>query len=186
MNHLAIVGSPRKNSFSLKLHNKFLEQFKNSDFKIDIVHAYDANVGPCTACNFCENNSKCIFDDKMTGIYQLIRDADMISVSTPLYFSTFPSPLKAIIDRCQLFWEEERRTGIQIKPKKGFLFCAAGSDYKGIFSCVIPGIKHFFNTINTSFDINETVLIKNCDSSEGIEPEILESCHILGNKYANK
>jgi multimeric flavodoxin WrbA len=186
MNHVAIVGSPRKSSFSLRLHNEFLNQFKNGDFKIDIVNAYDANVGPCTACNYCEKDSKCIFNDKMTGIYQLIRDADIISVSSPLYFSTFPSPLKAIIDRCQLFWEEERRTGNPIKPKKGFLFCAAGSDYKGIFSCVIPGIKHFFNTINTAFDINETILIKNCDTSKEIAPEIIESCRILGMKYAGK
>ena len=122
----------------------------------------------------------------MTSLYQLIREADIISVSSPLYFSSFPSPLKAIIDRCQLFWEEERRTGAPIKLKKGFLFCAAGSDYKGIFSCIIPGIKHFFNTINTSFDINETILIKNCDTSPEINPEVLESCRLLGVKYSNK
>lgn len=185
MNHVAIIGSPRKNSFSLKLHNEFLAQFKDSNYKIFNVHAYEANVGPCTACNHCETHPKCIFNDKMTEIYQLIRDAEMISVSSPLYFSSFPSPLKAIIDRCQLFWEEERRTGTPIKPKKGFLFCAAGSDYKGIFSCVVPGIKHFFNTINTSFDINETILIKNCDTTNTIEPEILENCRKLGAKYAN-
>lgn len=185
MNLLAITGSPRKNSYSTKLHNDFLDPFIKNGSKIDIINAYDIDVKPCTACGSCRDKSLCIFDDSMTEIYQLIRDADIISISSPLYFSSFPGPLKCLIDRCQLLWEENRRNNIKVKARKGFFFCTAGSDYNDIFLSVLTGIKHFYNSINTSFNSNETVLIKNCDLKNEISPEILEKCRMLGAKYSD-
>jgi multimeric flavodoxin WrbA len=121
----------------------------------------------------------------MSEIYDLIREADIISISSPLYFSSFPAPLKSIIDRCQLLWEESRRTGIYYKEKKGFFFCTSGSDYNDIFSSVLTGIRHFYNTINTSFNIEEAILLRNCDITSEISPDILEKCRMLGVKYSD-
>jgi len=185
LNLLAITGSPRKNSFSTNLQNNFLSPFKKNGLKLDIINAYEVKVNACTACGSCRSESECIFNDDMTMIYRLIRDADIISISSPLYFSSFPAPLKSIIDRCQLLWEENKRTGTKLKEKKGFFFCTAGSDYNEIFSCLLTGVKHFFNTINTSFDLNNIILVKNCDMTDEISPEILEKCRMLGRKYSD-
>ena len=186
MNLLAITGSPRKNSFSTRLQNEFLNPFIKNGFVINTVNAYEADLNPCTACGKCSSESLCIFDDSMSEIYSLIRDADIISISSPLYFSSFPAPLKSVIDRCQLLWEESKRGGIKIKAKKGFFFCTAGSDYNDIFTGVLTGIRHFYNTINTSFNIDETILLKNCDLTEEISPDILEKCRMLGSKYSDQ
>ena len=185
MNLLAITGSPREKSFSSMLHNEFLNPFIEKGFKIDIIRAYETDVHSCTACGNCSAESRCIFDDDMTCIYALIRDADIISISSPLYFSSFPAPLKSIIDRCQLLWEERKRTGIKIKEKKGFFFCSAGSDYNGIFSGVLTGIRHFYNSINASFDADQAILVSNCDTRGEISAEILEKCRMLGIKYSD-
>lgn len=184
MNLLALTGSPRKNSFSTKLQDEFLNPFRENGFKIDIINAYDIDVHPCTACGNCNTESHCIFDDAMTDVYNLIRNADIISVSSPLYFSSFPAPLKSIIDRCQLLWEENRRAGIKIKEKKGFFFCTAGSVYNDIFSGVLSGIRHFYNTMNTAFNLEEAILLNNCDLTEQISLEILEKCRMLGKQYS--
>lgn len=185
MNLLAITGSPREKSFSSMLHYEFLNPFMEKGFKIDIINAFEASVNPCNACGNCFSEPHCIFNDGMTGIYNLIRDADIISISSPLYFSSFPAPLKAIIDRCQLLWEEKKRDANGIKAKKGFFFCSAGSDYNEIFSGVLTGIRHFFNSINTSFDINEAILVKNCDATDEISSIIMEKCRMLGIKYSD-
>lgn len=185
MNLLAITGSPRKKSFSSALHYQFLNPFADKGFKIDIVNAYDVTIQPCTACGNCSTRPECIFNDDMTAIYELIRKADIVSISSPLYFSSFPAPLKLIIDRCQLLWEETRRDATSFRDKRGFFFCSAGSDYKEIFSPVLTATRHFFNSINTSFDINETVLVTNSDASEEISPSILEKCRMLGIKYSD-
>ena len=185
LNLLAITGSPRKNSYSTKLHNEFLDPFIKNGSKIDIISPYDIDIKPCTACGSCKDESNCIFDDSMTKIYKLIRDADIISISSPLYFSSFPGPLKTLIDRCQLLWEENRRNDIKIKERRGFFFCTAGSDYNDIFLSVLTVVKHFYNSINTSFNPDETVLVKDCDLKDEISPEILEKCRVLGAKYSD-
>ena len=186
MNLLAITGSPRKNSFSAKLQSEFLNPFIKNGFVINTVNAYDVDVNPCTACGRCVSESLCVFDDAMSDIYNMIRNADIITISSPLYFSSFPAPLKSVIDRCQLLWEESKRDGIIIKEKKGFFFCTAGSDYNDIFTGVLTGIRHFYNTINTSFNMDEAILLKNCDLTEEISLDILEKCRMLGSKYSDQ
>lgn len=185
MNLLAITGSPRKNSFSTNLQNEFIDPFRKKGNKINIISAYNSDVNPCTACGTCQSGPECIFDDSMTEIYSLIRDADIITISSPLYFSSFPAPLKSIIDRCQLLWEENRRNDTKFKAKKGFFFCTAGSDYDEIFSAVLTGIRHFYNSINTSFNINNTVLLKNSDLTDKISADILKKCRMLGREYSD-
>lgn len=185
MNLLAITGSPRKNSYSTKLHNEFLDPFFKNGSGVSIINAYDIDIKPCTACGRCRDESHCIFDDSMTEVYNLIRNADIISISSPLYFSSFPGPLKLLIDRCQLLWEENRRNNFKSKERKGFFFCTAGSDYSDIFLSVLTEIRHFYNSINTSFNPDNTVLVKDCDLKDEISPEILEKCRMLGAKYSD-
>lgn len=186
MNLLAITGSPRKNSFSTRLHNEFLNSFRESGFRINIINAFEADVRPCNACGKCISESQCIFEDDMSAIYRLIMNADFISISSPLYFSSFPAPLKTIIDRCQFLWESKKNGNIDIKRKKGFFFCTAGSDYIDIFSGVITGLKHFYNTINTSFEPAEAILLNNCDIIQELSPDILKKCRKLGCKYSDQ
>ena len=121
MNLLAFTGSPRKESISSKLHNEFLNPFIASGFKADIISASQSDIKPCIACGYCSFKLQCNFYDDMSDIYGLIKEADIISVSSPLYFSSFPAPLKMIIDRCQLLWEE-KKNNIPMKRKKGFFF----------------------------------------------------------------
>jgi hypothetical protein len=71
------------------------------------------------------------------------------------------------------------------EEKARLFFCTAGSDYSDIFGGAIMCIKHFFNTINAVFDINESILVKNCDYIDDIPSDILENCHILGKKYSD-
>ena len=121
MNLLAFTGSQRRESKSTKLHNEFLKAFITNEFKVDIINAYQPDVNPCMGCGHCASELQCSFSDGMSDIYSLIKEADIISVSSPLYFSAFPAPLKTIIDRCQLLWEE-KRNNIPMKRKRGFFF----------------------------------------------------------------
>jgi len=121
LNILAFTGSPRKESKSTKLHNEFLNSFITNGFKVNIINAYQSNINPCIGCGYCASKLQCRFYDGMSDIYSLIKEADIISVSSPLYFSFFPAPLKTIIDRCQLLWEE-KRNNIPMKRKRGFFF----------------------------------------------------------------
>ncbi len=181
---LSIFGSPRKNGFSSRLHEELIIPFKSRGFFIERVYAYDAEVKPCTGCGWCSENNSCSITDGMTEIYRLIRDADVISISSPLYFSSFPSPLKAVMDRCQVLWEEGRRAENPAKTKRGLFICAAGDEYKNMFEGVCMGIRHFYNAINVAYDPADSILHPRSDFSSEISLEFLEKARNIGERYS--
>lgn len=185
MRLLAIFGSPRKNGYSSRIHEEIIIPFAERGFIIDRVYAYESDVEPCTGCAYCRDHNSCSIDDGMTGIYSLIKDADVISISSPLYFSSLPSPLKAIIDRCQLLWEEcGANPGLKNGTKKGVFICAGGSEYSEMFAGAIQCMRHFFNAINVSFKPEDSLLYPNSDSSPEISLEFLEKARMLGKAYS--
>lgn len=175
---LAIHGSPRKSGFSSTLHREFINQFITAGAAVKEIHVYDKKISPCIACGMCREKFKCPVNDDMNELYPLIRQADVISISTPLYFSSVPSQLKALIDRCQVFWEEKNQSADKdYTRKQGVLLCSAGAEYSNMFSGIILMMRHFFNTINAEFTENEAILMPGLDSvnSEKISLEIIDA-----------
>lgn len=178
MKLLAIHGSPRKSGFSSTLHQEFIKSFAAAGAFVTQVYAYDKTILPCRACGTCRKKFSCPLDDDMKKIYPMIEDADVISISTPLYFSSVPSQLKVLIDRCQVFWEKKSKSPAKDSAmKQGVLICTAGGDYSNMFSGVMLTMKHFFNTINAQFSENNTLLIPGLDLTdpEKISLEIIHA-----------
>ena len=186
MRALSIFGSPKDDGFSSTIHENFLAPFDERGIEVEKVFPNKKKIGPCTACGYCRGISECIFSDDMTEIYSLIRDSDIITVSSPLYFSSFPSPLKALMDRCQLIWEERKRGGASDKTKKGFFICSGGDDYSSMFSGVIKGMKHYFNSMGVSFTEENTILYRNTDSIDQISLEFLNNVRYAGEAFLQK
>lgn len=55
-----------------------------------------------------ELRPRCVFDDDMQTLYDLLDEADEAIVVAPVYFSGAPAPLKCVLDRMQpYFWANE-------------------------------------------------------------------------------
>jgi len=177
---LAIHGSPRTNGSSSAIHRAFTEPFIAAGAVIKEIHVYEKRILPCTACGACRESFSCPLNDDMSAIYTLINDADVISISTPLYFSSFPSQLKALMDRCQVFWEIGNAGHISgINKKHAAIICTAGSSYSNMFSGVLLSMKHFFKTINAVFYENEAILVPDLDTGNKISLEIIDRASTL-------
>ena len=180
MKVLSIFGSPNQGGFSSTLHRELLKPFEKKGVKCLSIHPYEIKINPCTACGQCRHKPQCIFNDDMTEIYNNIREADIITISSPLYFSSFPSPLKALIDRCQLIWEERRRNKITELTGQGFLICTGGGEYSSMFKGIMTMTGHFFNSLGVSFSEENTILYSNTDSAEEISLEFLDKARYAG------
>ena len=118
---VVITGSPRKNGNSNAMTAAFIEA---AESKGHIVSRFDAtamSIGGCHACETCYKTGKaCSFDDDFNTIAPAILEADVIIFSTPVYWYSIPSQIKAVLD-------------------KMFSFCVAGKDIAGkecgIISC---------------------------------------------------
>jgi multimeric flavodoxin WrbA len=121
MKLLAFLGSPRKNGNSARLLDEFLKGVsRNNCITINKIYLQERKISGCSACGYCLTNSTCIIRDGMQIIYPIIKESDTIVFSTPIFWWSIPSQLKALIDR---FYALKRN---EIKNKKIYLLMTYG------------------------------------------------------------
>lgn len=68
-------------------------------------------INGCIGCEYCyEHNGECIQKDDMQIVYSYLEKSDVIVFATPIYYQSFPSQLKALIDR--LYVTENRKFSV--------------------------------------------------------------------------
>ena len=99
MNILIISGSPRKGGNTELLAEAFAKGAAEHHH-VEIVSVHDYKVNPCLGCNACfKTNGICAQKDDMAIIYEMMNQADMLVIASPVYFYGFSAQLKAVIDR---------------------------------------------------------------------------------------
>jgi len=171
---LVLFGSPHENGHTAHLLNIFLEPFRKNHIEVHIVHAYDEDIAPCTACGYCKKQVGCRYHD-FDEIDSLLRRANILVVATPMYNLSFPSPLKAIVDRTQCYYEA--RFSLNIRPpiakhKRAVLLAAAGSKDPDGVTIMEKQLKMIFSVMNTTLE--HTVVWGKTDAMRKGEMEAVE------------
>lgn len=163
---LAIIGSPRRNKNTEKIVDRIVEGLLEKDIIVKKVNLKDLKIAPCTACGYCENEGSCIIDDDMQNLYKDFDESDIIILGSPVYFNTVSTYVKAMIDRCQMFWSSKYVLNKSVidanKQRKGVFVAVGGAPYtKGQFDACVPVVDLFFKSINTKYSYN--ILLSNTD-----------------------
>lgn len=130
MNRLIIVGSPRTNGRSAHLAELLFESCIEEcpHDEVALVPVSTLAIEPCQGCDACkalaeraandgavdvegpeDTSRRCVINDDMAEVYELIDAADELVVVSPVYFAGAPAQLKALIDRLQpYFWTDAR------------------------------------------------------------------------------
>lgn len=102
-NIIVLDGGPRgvKYSKTTMVTKAFCKGVSESGAKINYLFLKDKNIKHCKGCFHCwtKTPGKCIINDDMQKINDLIRTSDLIVFATPLYRYGYSSLLKACIDR---------------------------------------------------------------------------------------
>ena len=166
---LIIVGSPRAKGRSAHLADTLFETniAERPQDELFLVPLSEVEVGPCIGCNACrktmpvtfkddngdemtEERHRCIFDDDMQTLYDLIDEADEVTVVSPVYFSGAPSQMKCLLDRLQpYFWArlEVRESGAPLPEKRplNLHILGEGGDPHG-YAALVSEVKSAFAT----------------------------------------
>lgn len=99
---LIISSSPRKGGNSDTLCDKFMEGAQDAGNSVEKIFLKDKDIHYCSGCGFCNSNdyTACSQKDDMEEIIPKMISADVIVLSTPVYFYTMCGQLKTLIDRC--------------------------------------------------------------------------------------
>ncbi len=126
-NTVILYGSPRKSGVTATVLSMLPEMASS---EVTVIDCFACNVKPCDDCRGCYTHDGCVKRD-MDDVYDAIEQADELVFLTPVYNRSFPSPMKAVIDRLQCYWAKRFIRGVRPpieKPKTARLITVCGSD----------------------------------------------------------
>lgn len=134
---LILSGSPRKGGNSDLLCDEFLRGAKESGNQVEKIFVREKKIGYCMACYYCrEHQGVCAIKDDMAEILEKIREADVIVMSSPVYFYSIDAQMKTLIDRCVAQWTS-------IKNKEFYYIMTAAEDSGDVMDCTLECFRGF-------------------------------------------
>lgn len=157
MKVLGIYGSPRKGGNSDQLLDRALEGATQAGAEVSRVYVRDLKMEGCRECAGCDKTGKCVVQDDIQKVYPLLQEADVIVLSSPIFFYGLSSQAKALIDRCQALWskrmlEKKGEARKRYDSGKGYLIAVGATKGKNLFEGVKLVAKYFYDALNMTFE----------------------------------
>lgn len=119
---LILSASPRRKANSDLLCDQFMHGAQAAGHNVEKIFLRDKVINYCTGCYVCEKtNGTCAWKDDMPQLLEKIIQADVLVLSTPVYFYCMNAQLKTVIDRTVARYTE-------IKDKDAYLIATAGEN----------------------------------------------------------
>ena len=101
MNILVLNGSPRPNGNTKGMVEAFREGAVSAGHQVDVVDVCKLTINGCIACEYChtKGHGSCVQKDDMQQIYNLLNEAEMLVLASPIYYHGISGQLKCVIDR---------------------------------------------------------------------------------------
>lgn len=100
MKILIISSSPRKGGNSDVLCDQFAKGAAENGHEVEKISLWEKKIRPCIACYGCMKEHICSINDDMSDIFPKLAGADVIVLSSPVYFYSLTAQMKLLIDRC--------------------------------------------------------------------------------------
>lgn len=138
-NVLVITGSPRIDGNSDRLADAFIDGAVSAENNIVRFDAGRMNIGPCKACGECyKKDGACAVSNGFNTIAPEIIKSDVVVFITPIYWFSFTSQIKNVID-------------------KMYSFCKAGKDISGkeciLITCGASTDERDFDGISSTYNL---------------------------------
>lgn len=166
-NIVVLFGSPHRTGNTAKVLSTFMSN-RNGGSHVFSYYCYKENPLPCYDCGMCKIGDACANRD-LDELMDELKNADYIVIATPLYNNSFPSPLKAVIDRLQRFYNAKffRKEKEKLKSKTVALIVTCGSciDDKDELKCMLEKqLSWGLTLLNAKLD--SITVIDNLDENE--------------------
>jgi arsenate reductase len=153
---LGLQGSPRKNGNTSFLLSTFMTAAEKFGARTHVIDVTQQEIIPCKEYTVCEKKGYCpIEDDVKDEIYPLLREAELVVVATPIFFYNMTSQLKAVVDRCQMFWARKYKLKLKdpgANMRRGFLLAVGATRGKNLFEGLNLTTQYFFDAIDAKFE----------------------------------
>ena len=101
MNILVLNGSPRAKGNTKQMTEAFREGAESVGNTVEVIDVCQKQISGCRGCEYChtKGHGQCIQKDDMEQVYNLLKQADMLVLASPIYYHGMSGQLKCVIDR---------------------------------------------------------------------------------------
>lgn len=96
---LVITGSARANGNSNKLAEAFIQGARTNGDIVEVLDACSLNLDGCHGEGNCVKTGFCGLKDDGTKLHSLLCRSDVLVLVTPIYWKSFSSQMKRVVDR---------------------------------------------------------------------------------------
>jgi len=148
MKVLAICGAANKSrNTAAMLKSAFDGTMSVPGAAGEVVYLYDLNFRGCTGCHSCKlldksKFARCAGRDDLTPVLEKAKDADVLLIGSPIYFSDVSGETRSFLER-YLFpgitYNKDHATTYPKRPNVGWVFTmnAPGESYRDYFGKLI-------------------------------------------------
>ncbi|MFT3957832.1 MAG: flavodoxin family protein [Desulfovibrio sp.] len=205
-NVLVLQCSPHAGGVSDSVANLFTQGMAEAGIEARTVALRDYAFSPCTGCGGCSRpphkcvlanrplpgqNDACTQMDQAEEIFQMINEAHLVMISSPVYFYFLPAHFKALIDRTQRFWMlqgGEDRVPLPLSRAKPVLVAMTAGRRRGnlLFSGSLLSLKYFLAPLGAA--IRETRLLRGLESLKDLQerPAVTAALHAWGHDWGHR
>ena len=143
---LILSGSPRKGGNSDSLCEQFAKGAQEAGHKVEKIWIQDKKIAPCLACYYCkDHNGECAIRDDMKEVLDKMMAADVLVLSSPVYFYSISAQLKSVIDRTVARW-------LEFKNKEFYYIMTAAEDSDTVMDCTLECMRGFAECLEGSVE----------------------------------
>ena len=205
-NILVLQCSPHAGGVSDAVADLFAAGMAEAGVNLRTAALRDYAFSPCTGCGGCARpphncilagrplpgfGGGCAAKDQAEEVFQMISEAQMIMISSPIYFYFLPAHFKALIDRTQRFWAlqgGEDRVALPLSRTKPVLVAMTAGRRRGnlLFSGSLLSLKYFLAPLEAG--IRETRLLRGLESLKDLHerPAVMAALHAWGHDWGHR
>jgi multimeric flavodoxin WrbA len=165
---LWLSGSPRNDANSSKIADKFIKTAESLGAQVSRYELNRLNFKGCQGCCICKTREdRCIQKDGLAPVLAELESADMLVLSSPVYFGEMPGQVKCFIDRTFSFFVPDYFSNpvrSRLKPGKKLVMITAQGAPEGAFPDV-P--QKYINALSATLALGESYFIKSCGVGRG-------------------
>jgi len=96
-----VLGSPRKKGNGATIAGSFARTAESLGAETETFWLNELDFQGCQACMACKGKlDRCAMHDGLTGVFESMRNADIIVAATPVYSGYASGQFKCFMDRC--------------------------------------------------------------------------------------
>lgn len=143
MKVLLINGSPNEHGCTFTALSEVADTLGKHGVETEILYLGKKPISGCIACGKCSETGRCIFDDKVNQVLEILDEIDGIVVGSPVYYAAASGQITSFLNR--LFYSGGSRM--------------AGKLGASVVSCRRGGAASAFDQLNKYFTISSMPIV---------------------------